>query len=201
MRSQQEILHKKTKRKKAKTITDDILSWSKDFVELSNIHLGNVPTCPYAKKARLDNKVRIVEIHDANDLLQTIIKECEDIKKLDKQITIVGCSDLYYDADELNNFIHAFNNVFVPKDVYLMCFHPDDGEEEEPVTFLEDTAWYPDNEFLMVLIQPFDELEKASAHLEKIGFYSNWPNDYYNGTVKKRQSYRRIRYGRNEKKS
>ena len=198
MRSQQEILQKDTKRKKVKTITDDILSWSKDFVELSNIHLGNVPTCPYAKKARLDNKVRIVEIHKADDLLQTIIKECEDIKKINKQITIVGCSDLFYDADELNNFIHALNNVFVPRDVYLMCFHPDDGEEEEPVTFLEDTTWYPDNEFLMVLIQPFDELEKASAHLEKIGFYSNWPSDYYNGTVKKRQSYRRIRHGRNE---
>ena len=108
---------------------------------------------------------------------------------------------MFYDADELNNFTHALNNVFVPRDVYLMCFHPDDGEEEEPVTFLEDTTWYPDNEFLMVLIQPFDELEKASAHLEKIGFYSNWPSDYYNGTVKKRQSYRRIRHGRNEKKS
>ena len=80
-----------------------------------------------------------------------------------------------------------------------MCFHPNDGEEEEPVTFLEDTTWYPDNEFLMVLIQPFDELEKASANLEKIGFYNNWPSDYYNGTVKKRQQYRRLRYGWNEK--
>ena len=194
-------MHKKTKRKKAKTITDDILSWSEDFVELPNKHLGNVPACPYAKKARLDNKVRVVEINDSKELLEKIIYECKNIKELNKQITIIGCSDLYYSADDLNNFIDVFNHIFVPEDVYLMCFHPDDGEEDEPVTFLEDTTWYPDNEFLMVLIQPFDELEKASANLEKIGFYSNWPSDYYNGTVKKRQQYRRLRYGRNEKKS
>jgi len=200
VRSQLETLQKDTKRKN-KTITEDILSWSEDFVELPNQHLGNVPTCPYAKKARLDNKVRVVEIDNSKNLLQTIISECKNIKELNKQITVIGCSDLYYSADELNNFIHVLNHVFVPKDVYLMCFHPDDGEEDEPVTFLEDTKWYPDNEFLMVLIQPFDELEKASAHLEKIGFYRNWPQDYYEGTVKKRQSYRRIRHGRNEKKS
>ena len=82
-----------------------------------------------------------------------------------------------------------------------MCFHPEDEEEDEPVTFLEDTEWHPDNEFLMVLIQPFEELEKASANLERIGFYRSWPRDYYEGTVLKRQSYRRLRNGRNEKKS
>ena len=45
------------------------------------------------------------------------------------------------------------------------------------------------------------ELEDASEHLNKTGFYDNWTQDYYEGTVKKRQSYRRLYYGRNEKKS
>ena len=190
-----------TKKVKVKTITEDIISWSKDFIELPNKHLGGVPACPYAKKARLNDRVRIVEINNAHQLLETIVYECNNIKDFDKQITIIGCDDLFYTADELNDFIHAFNHVFVPQDVYLMCFHPDDEEEDEPVTFLEDTNWYPDNDFLMVLIQPFEELEKASANLERIGFYRSWPRDYYEGTVLKRQSYRRLKNAGNEKTS
>ena len=49
--------------------------------------------------------------------------------------------------------------------------------------------------FMMILIQKFDELEKASDNLRKTGYYKKWPQDYYEGTVLKRQSYRRYRNG------
>ena len=35
-----------------RTIEQDILSWSKDFLEHPNPLLGNKPVCPYAKTAR-----------------------------------------------------------------------------------------------------------------------------------------------------
>jgi hypothetical protein len=54
---------------------------------------------------------------------------------------------------------------------------------------------------MMVLIQKFDELEKASDNLRKTGYYDHWPEDYYKGTVLKRQSYRRYRHDGNEEKS
>ena len=72
-----------------------------------------------------------------------------------------------------------------------MASHP--GNDLEPVEFLENTDWESDNEFLMVLIQPFEELEKASSNLNKIGFYESWPQDYYESTVNKRKTYRRLR--------
>ena len=53
---------------------------------------------------------------------------------------------------------------------------------------------------MMVLIQKFDELEKASDNLRKTGYYDKWPSDYYEGTVLKRQSYRRYRNGRPKRK-
>jgi len=62
------------KNSKVKTVTEDILSWSKDFVELPNKHLGNVPTCPYAKKARLDNRIRIVEEKNVKIYFQLLLK-------------------------------------------------------------------------------------------------------------------------------
>ena len=74
-------------------------------------------------------------------------------------------------------------------DVYLMPFHPDDEGEEE-VEFLEG-EFELENEFYMVLIQPFEELEKASGDLHKQGYYDKWNKEYYQDTVLKRQSYRR----------
>ena len=38
-------------------IIKDVRLWSKNFLEVSNVHLGGVPACPFAKKAWADNKV------------------------------------------------------------------------------------------------------------------------------------------------
>ena len=173
-------------------IKEDILSWSKDFLEKPSKHLNNYPVCPFAKKTRLENKISIVENNKATTLLETIVKQATQFKDNNNDICIVACNDLSIIADELHDYIHALNYVFVPKDVYLMCFHPEDAEEDERIEFLEDTNWEPHNNFLMVLIQPFKKLEDASKQLKKTSYYKNWPKDYYNGTVNKRKQYRKL---------
>jgi hypothetical protein len=174
-----------------RTIEEDIISWSKDFLELPNKELGDKPVCPYAKQARISGQVNIVVEESGEKLLETVVNQCNNFKQSGKKICIVACPDLETTADELEDYVHALNHVFVPQDVYLMSSHP--GGYEEPVEFLENTDWLPDNEFLMVLIQPFEELEKASSNLNKIGFYKTWPQDYYESTVNKRKTYRRLR--------
>ena len=171
-----------------RTIKEDILSWSKDFLEIPNKHLNNFPVCPYAKKTRLENKIKIIEHNDSETFLEAVVKESNNFKS---KISIVACSDLSLTADELADYVHALNIVFVPKDVYLMASHPEDFDEE--IDFLQDTAWESHNDFLMVLIQSFDELEEASKSLKKINYYNNWNEDYFNGTVEKRQQYKRLR--------
>jgi len=171
-----------------RTITEDILSWSKDFLEIPNKHLNNFPVCPYAKKTRLDNQVNIIEHNDSSTYLEALIKEANNFKG---KISIVACSDLSITADELADYIHALNYIYVPKDVYLMASHPEDFDEE--IDFLQDTTWESHNDFLMVLIQPFDELEAASKSLNKIGYYKNWNKDYLSGTVEQRKQYKHLR--------
>ena len=175
------------------SITDDILTWSEKYLEPKNEHLGDVPVCPYAKQARLRKTYRILECHNFAKFQDTIIEGAKLAKDPDIQIVIVGCDDVGYTPEELNSVIDVLNRVMVPNDIYLMCSHPYDEEEEEPVEFLDTEEWVPENAFMMVLIQKFDELEKASDNLRKTGYYSHWPSDYYEGTVLKRQSYRRYR--------
>ena len=175
------------------SITDDILTWSKKYLEPKNEHLGNVPVCPYARMARLQKTYRILECHNCAEFQDTIIEGANLAKDPDIQIVIVGCDDIGYEPEQLSSVIDVLNRVMVPNDIYLMGSHPWDDEEDEPVEFLDTDDWQPENEFMMVLIQKFDELEKASDNLRKTGYYDHWPSDYYDGTVKKRQSYRRYR--------
>ena len=183
------------------SITDDILTWSEKYLEPKNKHLGDVPVCPYARMARLKKTYRILECTEFDNFLDTVLEATNLAKNPEIQIVIVGCNDVQYTPEELESVIHAYNLVFVPQDIYLMGSHPWDDDEEEPVEFLDTNEWRPDNEFMMILIQKFDELEKASDNLRKTGYYDNWPSDYYDGTVNKRKSYRRYRHGRHEKKS
>jgi len=178
-----------------RSITEDILQWSEKFLEPKNESLGNVPVCPYARMARLKKTYAITECYKSEEFLDKIIEGIEQIKSPDKQIVIVACSEVDWEIDELNAVIHTLNVLHVPQDIYLMASHPYDEEEDEPVDFLETESWSPDNDFMMVLIQNFDELEKASDNLRKTGYYDSWPSDYYGGTVLKRQSYRRYRDG------
>ena len=134
-------------------------------------------------------------------MIDKIVEGTELIKDPKTDIVIVACTDIEITVEELNILIDGYNVVFVPQDIYLMASHPYDDEEDEPVEFLETGDWEPDNDFLMVLIQNYDKLERASDMMRKKGYYDKWPLDYYDGTVNKRKSYRRYRHGRNEKKS
>ena len=178
-----------------RSITEDILQWSEFYLEPKNKHLGDVPVCPYAKQARMRQTLRVLECHNFAEFQDKIIEGARLTKDPAVQITIVGCDDIGYTPEELDSVIDILNRVMVPNDIYLMGSHPDDDDEDEPVEFLDTGEWRPDNEFMMVLIQKFDELEKASDNLRKTGYYSHWPQDYYEGTVLKRQKYRRYRDG------
>lgn len=184
------------------SITEELLAWSENFLEKPNKDLGGWAVCPYAKAARLKDKVKIVEVDHRKDFLYTVSKEARTIKEQKKQLIIVACDDLNLTCDELDCYVEGLNYAFVYNDVYLMPFHPDDGDGEA-VDFLteHETNVEADYEFYMVLIQPYNELESASKLLHKKGYYDKWDKNYYRDTVIKRQTYRRVYYDGKKEKS
>ena len=172
------------------SITEDILNWSIKHVEIPR---AGLPICPYAKQARLQNQVTIEEV-ESELFLERLCELAGGFNQTDQKLVILACADISIGPDTLFDYVHALNHVYVPLNTYLMASYPEDEQEE----FMEGD-WEPDNEFFMVLIQPFKELEEASAHLDKIGYYNNWSQEYYTDTVKLRQSYRRLYGKRNEK--
>jgi len=174
-----------------RTITEDILSWAIEHIEPKR---GKFPICPYAKQARLNNEIKIVEVEKAENFLKEVITEAGGLHENRLKLIILACSDMEMTPDTLHDYIHALNHIYVPLNTYLMPSYP----EEEDEGFMEGD-WQPENEFFMVLIQPFKELEDASAALAKIGYYNNWSQEYYSDTVLKRQSYRRLYHEKNER--
>ena len=172
-----------------RSVTDDILLWSKKIIEKPNKHLGNFPTCPYAQGCRTQEQFEIEEVHDAEQLYPTVVEWANKLKKTKYRIVIIGCSDLSINANELASSIEALNFVYMPKDVYLMSSHPETGEEN--IDFLYDHGFDTDNNFLMVLIQRYQDLENASQKLKKVGYYKHWEEDYYKETVEHRHNLQR----------
>ena len=48
---------------------DDIIRWMKEFVEVPHPNFGNFAPCPYAKEARIENKIKFVETQDQTQIL------------------------------------------------------------------------------------------------------------------------------------
>jgi hypothetical protein len=72
-----------------------------------------------------------------------------------------------------------------------MGFHPSNPATVEEQEFLvnptDDCDWEPEYQYSMMLVQKFKQLYEASCKLHKIGYYKNWPAEYYDDVVKSRQ--------------
>ena len=182
------------------SITEDIIRWSKEVIEKPNKHLGNFPTCPYAQQCRVQNTFKVEEISEAEKLIPLVVEWSNKIKRSRYRIVVIGCSDLSLNSSELSSAIEALNFVYMPKDVYLMASHPETGEED--IDFLYDHHFETTNEFSMVLIQRYQDLEEASQKLKRVGYYNHWEKKYYKATVSHRhQLQRRINDMRGMKKT
>jgi hypothetical protein len=171
------------------SIRDDIIRWSKEVIEKPNEHLGNFPTCPYAQQCRVQNTFKIEELHEAQQLIPLVVDWANKLKRTRYRIVVIGCSDLSLSATELSSAVEALNFAYMPKDVYLMASHPETGDDD--IDFLYDHEFKTANEFSMVLIQRYQDLEEASEKLKRVGYYSHWEKDYYKATVLHRQELQR----------
>ena len=86
-----------------KTISEDILDWSINFVEKKSDKLDEWPICPYAKQARLKNQVEIIEVKDSEDYLFFLPNNLKDLKKNLRSIIQEGYIE-NFDLKIINEF-------------------------------------------------------------------------------------------------
>ena len=177
-----------------KLIHEEIRLWSKHYLEVRNKHLNGLPACPFARKSWAQNKVDIQIRNTDQGYTRDLHRH---VKKLDfdKKELLIFC-DINYKQYSLNKFqsiIDNFNGRYNKKDIYFMGFHPYNPPNKEEQEFLldptGDTSDLPESkiQFSMMLIQKFSQLYEASDRLHRMGYYDEWPTDYYHEVVSSRQ--------------
>ena len=159
-----------TTRPKKQTPTQTIKIWIKDFVTKPNPVFGNLPPCPYARKAIVDGKVKFLELDGIGEF-GTIFTHIWDFD-FDKQdvLCIIAEPD-QYTAKETVEIADRLNQAFMPRDVVVLEDHPKIHEHVKGVKL-------NNGHYILFLVQRLSKLNKFSKMLETGPYYKNWSKSY-----------------------
>lgn len=152
---------------------------SKAFLEkwivesLSQPHqiLNDLPICPFAKNAYLENKVKILEVTDYVREITDQLTVWDD----DYEVVVFVCPHDILAAEFVEN-VGILNEKFMPSNLVLLEDHVDLEEKINELVF-------NNGKYNIVLVQRLDKLNQAAEKLHKTGYYQNWPKDYYEQVV------------------
>jgi hypothetical protein len=157
----------------------DILNWIENFVEQSNAKLNGWPPCPFARKARIENKVDVRLGTSIEVDLYTINDEWDD--KFD--VVIFAYDPNNYTPDEVSELVEKINyELLLPNDLMCLDDHPSDHEEVSGVRMNQ-------GQYLLLMCQRFGKVNDASDELKRQGYYDLWTRDYYDRVVGWREQY------------
>lgn len=145
-------------------IKQQLLDWMIHFVEKPNPKLGNWAPCPYARAARLNNKM-LVLVSNIDMLEHTVTNSLSEFDKYD---VIVICFDhTLISAEDCGILASSLNDRLMPNNFILLEDHPDNVEiiAEVQMNFGKSGLF---------IISQLTDLNKASQSLLKSGYYKCW---------------------------
>lgn len=145
--------------------TDNIFDWITGPLSTVSADFGNMPPCPYAKKALLNNRVVVQESTGIN-LEVDLCKVLTDFP-VEKDVVVIALNPNDVTADRLTILAskHSSDTFVVLED------HP--AEEEKIGNTQVNNGVYA-----LLLIQPRCEIEKARVQLAKTPYYTYFEQDY-----------------------
>lgn len=155
------------------TMESDIKKWILERLSINLPEFNNMPACPFAKQALLDEKVKIIE---CSNLTDSMLYETELWPK-NIEVIVFGINPNRITSTKLTEITEIANNTFLRNRGLI-------GLEDYP-TSIESIAGYNVNEgnWALILVQSLDKLKIARKILEKRGYYKNWDLEYYKEVV------------------
>ena len=158
-----------TQRKKH-TPTQTIKNWIKDFVTKPNPVFGNLPPCPFAQKAIVDDKVEFVELNRTADW-KTIYQLIWNTDFDGRDVLCIIADPRQFTAEQTVAMAEELNHRFMPRDVVILEDHPDIEEKVKSVRL-------NNGHYTLFLAQRLSKLERFSKMLESGPYYRNWSKAY-----------------------
>ena len=156
--------------KNKQTPTETIQKWIRDFVTKPNPIFGDLPPCPYAQRAIVENKVEFVELNRTADW-HTIYQLIWNTDFDDKDVLCVIADPRQFTAQETVSMAEVLNERFMPRDIVILEDHPDVEERVGSVKL-------NNGHYTLFLAQRLSKLNRYSRMLESGPYYRNWPRSY-----------------------
>lgn len=148
-------------------IVEKLTKWMTEFVEMPNDKLGNWPPCPYARQARVNNKISIK--FSTVDEFTDVVRESFDTLE-DKEVVVICFDHRTVNPDFLKNLVEDMNHVLMPMNYVILEDHPDALEYVNGVKMNF-------GECGLLVLQKLDKLNKASEQLKEKGYYESWSQE------------------------
>jgi hypothetical protein len=145
---------------------DWVLKWIEEFVTQPNAVFGNMPPCPYARQAILQDRVTIHELtHQEPD--SNIWTRIENTNFDHKDVVVIVADKKRWTLNECHRVVEQLNQTFAHQDIIVMEDHPRQEESVKGVSL-------NNGRYCLLLIQRRSKLMSASRQLEKTDYYKNW---------------------------
>jgi hypothetical protein len=144
----------------------DIEQWIVEFVEKPNPLLNGWAPCPYARQARLNDRVEI---------RQGCFNPIDDLKHIamgERDVIAYVYGRERWGSDEFNQLVKTANMTNLSaQGLIALADHPDDVESVTGVIMNQGT-------YAIVFVQDMAKLDHFAKTLADKGFYKDWPEDY-----------------------
>ena len=159
--------------------TDKIISQMIQYLEtvLEQPHaiFGGLPICPFAKKARLQNKIlykvmalQAVELTLNAELIQAIEEfyaaACYEV------MLVISPDTTALSVHQVNQLVANLNEKLVPLKLVVFGGHPDDDFNIQGVRTRQEP-------YINLTVQPLEILKAASRNLQETNYYQHWSSE------------------------
>lgn len=151
-----------------KEIKQELITWMKDFVEKPNPSLGDWPPCPYARQARIQNKI-VIKVVEPDYLLSQI--RVDTTKWKEEEAIVYAVDHNKINAEDLAERCNNWNdNLLMKDDFVILEDHPDTVEHVNGVHMNFGKC-------ALIILQKLSKLNEASDTLDRKGYYDVWGKD------------------------
>ena len=152
------------------TPTQKIQHWISNFVTKPNPVFGNLPPCPFAQKAIVEDKVVFQEMTGVTDYA-TLYQMIWDLDFEQKDVLIMILPSDHFTSNETTTMAEELNSYFMRRDVVILEDHPEIKESVDKVQL-------NNGEYILFLAQSLSKLNHFSKVLEAGPYYKNWSSPY-----------------------
>ena len=156
--------------KNKQTPTETIQKWIRDFVTKPNPIFGDLPPCPYAQRAIVENKVEFVELDGVADY-PTLSQHIAEFDFDEKDVLVTIAEPDHFTAAETQRLAHDLNGYYMGRDIVILEDHPEIDERVKDVKL-------NNGRYILFLAQRLSKLNKFSKMLESGPYYRNWSRSY-----------------------